>query len=297
MNNNRITINNDFLTVQINPHGACLTSVCETGEEGPIEYLWQGDSAYWAEQAPNLFPYVGRLTMGSYQLDNKMYQMDIHGFAKDSLFDVIMVHKDKAVFAMRDDSRTYAQYPYHFQLEIIYQLTGKRLDVTFKVENWDEKEMYFGIGGHPGFNVPIEKDLRFEDYFLEFAEDCHPKQICFSTDHFVEGEPIPYVLSCERILPLTHELFDEDALVLTDMPRRITLRSRKGKKALSVNFPEMDYVGLWHAPRTDAPYVCIEPWATLPSRKGIVEDLATQPGLVRLGSGESFSNVWNIEIC
>ena len=29
--------------------------------------------------------------------------------------------------------------------------------------------MYFGLGGHPGFNVPLEAGLSFEDYCLEFS--------------------------------------------------------------------------------------------------------------------------------
>ena len=28
--------------------------------------------------------------------------------------------------------------------------------------------MYFGIGGHPAFNVPLESSLTFEDYYLSF---------------------------------------------------------------------------------------------------------------------------------
>ena len=30
------------------------------------EYLWNGDPAYWTGRAPNLFPYVGRLTNDRY---------------------------------------------------------------------------------------------------------------------------------------------------------------------------------------------------------------------------------------
>ena len=30
--------------------------------------------------------------------------------------------------------------------------------------------MIFGFGGHPGFNVPLEKGKHFEDYRLRFAQ-------------------------------------------------------------------------------------------------------------------------------
>ena len=57
------TIHNDALTVTIDGLGAQLMSI--TAADG-TEYLWNGDPAYWAGRAPNLFPYVGRLTNDRY---------------------------------------------------------------------------------------------------------------------------------------------------------------------------------------------------------------------------------------
>lgn len=54
--------------------------------------------------------------------------------------------------------------------------------------------MYFGLGGHPGSNVPLEDGLHFEDYYLEFAEKCEPFQIVFSKTCFVIDESKPYSL-------------------------------------------------------------------------------------------------------
>ena len=59
---------------------------------------------------------------------------------------------------------------------------------------------------------------------------------------------------------------------------------------------DMDYVGFWHATRSEAPYVCIEPWSSLPSRQDIVEDLSTQPGLKSVQSGGVYRNSWSVEI-
>ena len=53
------TIENDFLRVSVDDTGAQLMAI--TAADG-TEYLWNGDSAYWGGRAPNLFPYVGRLT-------------------------------------------------------------------------------------------------------------------------------------------------------------------------------------------------------------------------------------------
>ena len=55
------TIQNSQMRVTIDSLGAQLMSI--TAADG-TEYLWGGDEAYWRNRAPNLFPYVGRLTEG-----------------------------------------------------------------------------------------------------------------------------------------------------------------------------------------------------------------------------------------
>ena len=89
--------------------------------------------------------------------------------------------------------------------------------------------MYFGIGGHPGFNIPMEEGLSFEDYELEFSRACEPQRILFSQECFVEGKE-SYELFEGRRIPLRHNLFDEDAIVLEKTSGEVLLHSTKGKK-------------------------------------------------------------------
>ena len=63
MNKNIKIIKNNYLTVQVNLHGAGLWSVKDQDE---TEYLWQGDKAIWSGQSPILFPIVGRLMDDKY---------------------------------------------------------------------------------------------------------------------------------------------------------------------------------------------------------------------------------------
>ena len=72
------SISNEFLTVTAAEDGAQLQSIL--GADG-TEYLWQGDPKYWSDRALNLFPYVARLTEGTYYLDGEKHHMDIHGLA------------------------------------------------------------------------------------------------------------------------------------------------------------------------------------------------------------------------
>ena len=286
------TISSEDLTVQIRSKGAELRSVVSGG----TEYLWQPDPAYWTGQAPNLFPYIARLTDGCYRLGDQVYKMDQHGFARKSEFAVTEAGADHISFRLVDSADTLVTYPRHFGLDIIYRLEGKRIDITYRVENRDDQALYFGIGGHPGFCVPLDEGVAFEDYYLEFERDCQPLRVNFSEDCFVQGDPTVYPLENNRVMKLHHDMFDEDAIILSDMADCVTLKSDRGSRGVRVSYPEMSYLGIWHKPHTDAPYVCIEPWTSLPSRKGIVEDLTTQPGLIRLEPGKVYSNIWSIEI-
>lgn len=112
-----ITIKNEYLTVLIHEKGATLWSV---KDKDGNEYLWQGDPRYWADRAPNLFPYIARLTEGKYMLQGNTYEMDIHGFAKDMDFVAEKVSRSHVVLSISNTEETYRQYPYQFQFSIVY---------------------------------------------------------------------------------------------------------------------------------------------------------------------------------
>lgn len=287
------TIQNETLKVKIHEKGATLWSI---QDNSGTEYLWQGDDRYWGDRAPNLFPYIARMTNGQYTLNNQTYHMDIHGFAKDMIFKAEQISDSHIVFSIKQTKETYLQYPFEFCFVVIYKLEGSKLNITYYVRNDDEKTMYFGVGGHPGFNVPFEKDTCFEDYYLEFDSVKDAKRVGFSEDCFVTGELTSFPLKEGMRIPLSHDMFDEDAIVLTDMSSGVTLKSQKSSKKISVAYPDMKYLGIWHMPKTDAPYICIEPWSSLPSRKGMVEKLENQSNLISLESKCEYENQWFVRI-
>lgn len=287
------TIENECLRVSVHALGAQLWSI-QTPDGA--EYLWQGDPAYWGDRAINLFPYVARLWQGVYTLDGETYAMPIHGFAPQSLFALEARTDTSLTFALESSEATYAMYPRRFIYRVIYALEGNRLQVTYEAGNLDDREMHFGLGGHPGFNVPLEAGLRFEDYRLRFGGRCAPVRVGFSPECFVNGGDTPFPLEDGCVLRLRHDLFDDDAIVLRDMARAVTLEAPGGRRSVQVTFPDMPYLGVWHMPRTDAPYVCIEPWRSLPSQHGEVTALEEKEDIVRLEPGGIYRNTWTIEI-
>lgn len=289
-----VTIKNDVLQVSIDELGAQLTSIKSL--ENGIEYLWQGDPTYWRKHSPNLFPFVGRLYNKQYTYHGKTYEMVIHGFLPQSTLTAVDVTPTSVTFELHETEETLACWPFAFTLRMQYALDGPQLNITTSVQNNGPETLYYGNGGHPGFNVPLEAGIPFTDYQIEFPEAFDAHQVVFDDGVLDTGERVPYELQEGRILPLQHNLFDHDAVVFEDMPREVTLRSDKGTHGVTVSFPAMRFVGFWHKVESDAPYVCVEPWSVLPGRSDTIEDLETMPGLTPVAPGETSVNPWSIRI-
>lgn len=151
---------------------------------------------------------------------------------------------------LESSPETLKKYPFAFSLEMIWELKGTVLEISYRVYNRDDKIMYFGVGGHPGFQVPMEEGTDFEDYYLDFGPEAKPLRVGMSEDCFVTGEDTPFFLRENRYLDLRHDLFDDDAIILREMPRTVTLASKKGTHSIEVSYPDMPYLGIWHWPRT-----------------------------------------------
>ena len=280
-------ISNEQLRVRASTAGAELRSIRTT--DG-TEYLWQGDPAFWADRSPTIFPYVARLTDGAYTYGGKRYELPIHGFAPGSAFRAEAVSPSAMRFVLESGEETLAAYPFEFRFAVAYWLEGASLIVEYTVENRGDGPMYFGAGVHPGINVPMEPGIPFESYRIAFGEACAPRRVDFTPDCFVAGGTTPFKLEDGREIALRHDLFDDDAIILKDTARSLTLKSPLGRRAVTFEFPDYPIFGLWHWPRREAPYVCLEAWSSLPSRKGVVEDLARQEDLVCLPARETWKN-------
>jgi len=287
------TVQNAYLTVSADEQGAQLMSIL--GSDG-TEYLWQGDESYWSKRSPVIFPFVARLTGGKYLMDGKEYQLPIHGLAPYARFQLEEKTDTRLVFVLHSSEETKKAYPRDFVFRVSYALHGSTLEVVYQVENRDSRTMHFALGGHPGFNVPLVKGLEFTDYRLRFSELSQPYRVRFNDSCFVTGQQERYSLEGHSSIPLRHDLFDRDAIVLVDMPRQVTLESDRDSHKVTVSYPRMGYVGFWHMPKTDAPYVCIEPWSSLPARAGMITEFESKDDLLRLEPGLTYTNGWHITV-
>lgn len=286
------TISNAYLRVSAEDAGAQFKSIKSflSGKE----YLWQGDEAYWTGRAYNLFPIIGRMTDNKYTVDGKEYEMLIHGIARRSVLALKEKTAEKMIFELCSDEETRKKYPFDFIYRVIYELRGNTLKVTYEVTNTGDKEMAFAVGGHPGFNVPFAAG-DFEDYRVEFPLAGETRRLTMTDACFMTGEARPYSLR-DNALPLKHDLFDRDVIILTDTNGVAYIRGNGVKANIKLSYPDMKYLGVWHKPGTDAPFVCLEPWCALPAADGVIEDLTTKADYIHLEAGGVYENAYSIQI-
>ena len=286
------TVKNDKLSLTVSDMGAEMQSLLAC--DG-TEFLWQGDPAYWAGHAYIMFPICGRLTDGKYTYKGREYSMNLHGFARKTQYELYARSDDMLAFRLIQSEKSLECYPFEFELIITYRLKGSSVSIEYTVHNPGSKELIFSVGGHPGFNVPFAKDgTEFTDYYLEFDKPADVRSIVMSPTCYTTREEHPFIMENGVRLALKHELFDNDAIVLDDPCRAVSIKNGKNDRFVRVEYPDMSYLGLWHAPHTEAPYVCIEPWSSVPAYDGEVDDLDTKRSMTRLAPGGEYRNTLNI---
>ncbi len=286
------TIEDKKLRVTIHPKGAELQSIYHKGNQ--TEYMWNGDPAFWAKHSPLLFPIVGTLKDNTYYYGDKPYQLSRHGFARDREFSVGVQTPEAITLLLRSDADTLAVFPFAFELRIGYQLTPEGLTTTYKVSNPAAEDLYFSVGGHPAFAVPLAAGTNYTDYYLEFDQEEKAPRWPISKDGLIEASPIP-LLDDSKTLPLTKELFAGDALVFKGLrSSAVRLRSARTERGLRLSFPDFPFLGIWAAPGAD--FVCIEPWCGIADSVNSNQQWTDKEGINRLEAGGVFERSWTLEV-
>ncbi len=285
-------LENEFLSVEINELGAELFSI--KSKKTGFEYLWQGNPEFWNGRSTTLFPICGRLFGGKYTYKGNDYEMPIHGIAKLFNFISTVISNEEIEFELKSNEETKKYYPFDFVFIVRYVLKGCSIKTQFIVKNTGKTDMFFSYGGHPGFNIPFADDEKFEDYYLEFSVNTLSKHV-FSKTCFDTGKIEKFDLLKNKLF-LKHDLFDNDALFFETTSDKVILKSTKSKTSIEVIYNDMTCLGLWHKPKTNAPYVCIEPWHGIPSTDGIVDDLETKKQMIRLNSNKKYLDAFTIKI-
>jgi galactose mutarotase-like enzyme len=273
-----LVIENEKLKISIHEKGAELKSVLHKKYE--LEYMWGADPAYWAKTSPVLFPIVGALKDNRYLYEQKSYSLPRHGFARDKMFEVTNQQDHSITFSIESDEETLKVYPFAFTFSITYTLQNDELSVTYRVQNKGKDALYFSVGGHPAFKVPLIDGTSYDDYYLKFEKEETTGRWPISANGLIEKTPEP-LLNQTFILPLTKEFFSKDAVVFKHLKSNwIQLTSDKTQHGLRFTFSGFPYLGLWAAPGAD--FLCIEPWCGIADSVDSDQQLIHKEGVIQL---------------
>ena len=290
MPGNTYTIQNDHLSIAVQAKGAELVSLYNKKEK--LEYMWSGDPAFWGKYSPVLFPIIGELKNNTYYYNNKAYQLSRHGFARDMDFAVVEQTTSSIGFSLLSNTDTLQKFPFEFAFDIIYLLQQDRLTVTYRVKNTGKDDMYFSVGGHPAFKVPIVEGTGYDDYYLEFNKTENAGRWPISAAGLIETDAEPFLSNTNK-LPLRKELFYRDAIVFKNLRSdTVRLRSSKHDKGIKFDFSGFPYLGIWAA--KDAGFVCIEPWCGIADPVNSSQQLTEKEGINRLAPGSVFERSWGV---
>ena len=283
-----VTLENDRLKVNVNKKGAELTNIRSklTG----LEYMWSGDPAFWAKTSPVLFPVVGTLKNDSLLYEGKFYTLTRHGFARDMVFNITAQDNERTTFQLLSNAITLEKYPFDFNLEISYQLSDNFLEVRYDVKNTGSDPMYFSIGAHPAFKVPLTADTNFEDHSLIFSESENAPRWPIDPHGLIMENPTPLLENASK-LKLTHDLFSNDALVFKNLRSdKVSIRSDKHDNGLDFYFEGFPYLGIWSY--KNANFVCIEPWCGIADSVLHNQNFVEKEGIVKLSGSEVWTQSW-----
>lgn len=288
-----IRIENESLRVEIAELGAEVRSVLH--KDTQLSYMWNGDTAYWGRVSPVLFPIVGRLKDGRYTAEGKTYELSQHGFLRDTVFKMAETQADSVTFTFESNGKYQDVYPYEFRVEIGYRLEEDRLYVEWNVNNLEkDKQMYFSIGAHPAFRVPLKNGEEAADYKLYLKPVKEEQVTAYElVDGLIRMQDQPAVLPA---VPIQPALFENDALVY-DKIEEVRLESSKGN-GVAVSLPGFPYVGIWSKydaqAGTIAPFVCIEPWFGIADTTDSTSVLSQKAGIQQLAPEAAFTTSYHI---
>ena len=270
-----------MLEIKTKKLGAELTSIKLNG----IEKLHQGEN-HWNRHAPVLFPIVGQIKNGETIINGNIYKMGQHGFARDMEFEELETHK----FLLKSSEKTLEKYPFEFELCVEYIINENELTTKYTVINKDNKQMLFGIGGHPAFICEYSTG----DYEIQFNQNETNIEFMQLENGLISNEKAPNFLKNNK-LDLLPDIFENDAIISKKLKSNVvTLFNKKtNKKVLDFDFSGFPYLAFWS--KKGAPFVCIEPWFNTTDHVNSTGKFEDKENILKLNPNEKFECQYKVK--
>jgi len=286
------TIKNKNLTLKVNSFGAEMVSL----KKNNIEFIWQADENYWKRYTPVLFPCVGKNKDDKMLINGKYYPMKQHGFARDTEFKLFKKTSSSLTFVLSWKANDV--YPFSFDFFASFTLKNDSVYCGWKVIQTKDlsKPMFFGIGAHPGFNVPFSKKSSFNDYQIEMFTSLKNLVRYNMVNSYIDHK---HPLKQSKKITLDRNLWSNGAFIVEAKKiKKVVLSSKKEKNKLEITFNNMNYLGLWTPYPKEAPFFCIEPWVTSSDELDFNGELKTKRFIINLAKCKkhTYENGYTISI-
>ena len=264
-----------MIEIQSKKLGAELTSIKFNGKE----MLYQGGA--WNRHAPILFPIVGKLKNDETIINDKIYKIGQHGFARDMEFKELEKNEREHKYLLESNENTLKMFPFKFSLYVSHIIEENKVITKYKVINKDNKKMIFGIGGHPAYIC----DYSSGRYKIEFDKIEDNIKFMNLENGKKKKKEATNILS-DNSIKLNKDSFMNDAIIMKNMNSDKVYLKENEKKILEFDFTGFPYLGLWA--KIGAPFVCIEPWMNTADMVNTNGRLETKENILELEPGEKF---------
>lgn len=276
------------IEIIINSRGAEQESLIYNG----FDYMRKRDE-YWNRKAPVLFPIVGKLRDLKTNIDGAFYSMNQHGFARDREFQLNKEDENSLEFLLQYDDETLKIYPYKFNLYVKYTIKDKEVLVEFIVKNVSDSDIFFNIGGHPGFRLPMNDNEKFDDYSIIFSEEENFDAPSVESNGTLNFDITTQFRNIKKI-DLEYKYFEIDAIVLPHLKSRSVELVNKENKGIKFDFDGFNSFAIWTRP--NAPFVCLEPWQGYADKYNSDYNFKAKDDIVRLESGREYKAMYSVRI-
>lgn len=263
-----------------------------------------GNIKGWRGKAPLLWPAVGRNYASntdeknnklSYLYHNQYYEIPIHGFARFCTWHVVRMYanhkKSEVILSMDDSQASQDMYPFRFKVYVVYSITNGHYEAAYRIiaNKSNKGNMFFSIGNHITFNVPLIKNSQLDHCYFET-----PLTVQYVQDD--KGIPTGKTLQCNFMpkVPIT-DFKAHKSVSLGGSIKKNPWVKLYDPSGLSItlyqhaqSLPELPFVrfNIWGD--TAAGYLSMEPWV------GLQNSFNLHKGLIYLRPGQAWK--WNLRI-
>ena len=231
----------------------------------------------WNRHSPVLFPIVGKLKNGETIIENEIYKMGQHGFARDMEFEEIKENS----YVLKYNEKTLEKFPYKFELYVSYEKTNDSVTTKYEVRNIDDRKIKFGLGAHPAYkcnykNCELEFEKNEEDVEVYQLEEGLVKLEAEDLSEFING----------NIIKLNENIFENDAIIMKNLKSNKVCLKENNRKVLEFDFSGFPYLAIWS--KLNAEFLCIEPWFNTADKVDSDGKFDNKENLIQLNPNESF---------